>query len=106
EQVTVRRTRTDLLNNAVYKQDLDKQGIVFPKVGKPQKQLYQLEPALNALFDETIEVLSKELKYNRYRAIDKLKEPKRSKYKYAKRISDSLAHIMRTLLLKRMDSSF
>jgi SNF2 family DNA or RNA helicase len=106
EQVTVRRTRTDLLNNEVYKQDLDLQGIVFPKIGKPHKQLYQLEPALNALFDETIEVLSKELKYNRYRAIDKLKEPKRSKYKYAKRISDSLAHIMRTLLLKRMDSSF
>jgi len=106
EQVTVRRTRTDLRNNPVYQQDLDKQGIVFPKVGKPYKQLYQLEPDLNALFDETIEVLSKELKYNRYRAIDKLKEPKRSKYKYAKRISDSLAHIMRTLLLKRMDSSF
>ena len=106
EQVTVRRTRTDLLGNELYRLDLAQQGIVFPEVGKPVVQLYQLEPGLEALFDETVVVLSKELSYNRYRAIANLVGPKKEKYKYAERISNSLEHIMRTMLLKRMDSSF
>ncbi|PJJ54614.1 helicase-related protein [Hymenobacter chitinivorans] len=115
EQVTVRRTRTDLLGNELYRQDLAQQGIVFPEVGKPIVQLYQLEPGLEALFDETVAALSKpesgtsqtgRLTYNRYRAIANLVGPKKEKYKYAERISNSLEHIMRTMLLKRMDSSF
>lgn len=106
EQVIVRRTRTDLTENPDYARDLEQQGIRFPKIIGPNKLLYQLDPALDALFDETVEVLSKQLTYNRYRAIDALLGEKREKYKYAKRISDSLAYIMKTLLLKRMDSSF
>lgn len=109
EPLIVRRTRTDLEVHPLYKEDLDKQGIKFPKVDKPKKILYELEPHLEDLYDKTIFVLSHEtrgIKYNRYRAIGFLKPHKKSKYKQADMISAQLAKIMKTLLVKRIDSSF
>lgn len=104
--LTIRRTRTDLLEHEAYRADLDEQGIVFPKVGKPEKILYRLEPELERLYDRTFEVLKKDLTYNRYRAIGFLKPDKKWKYQSADRISAQLANIMKTLLVKRLDSSF
>lgn len=109
EPLIVRRTRTDLLVHKQYSEDLINQGIKFPIVKQPQKIFYQLEPHLEALYDKTIFVLSDEtqgLTYNRYRAIGFLKQPKKSKYKQADMISGQLARIMKTLLVKRIDSSF
>ncbi len=109
EPLIVRRTRTDLLVHKQYSEDLDNQGIKFPIVKEPKKIFYQLEPHLEALYDKTIFVLSDEtqgLTYNRYRAIGFLKQPKKSKYKQADMISGQLARIMKTLLVKRIDSSF
>lgn len=109
EPLIVRRTRTDLLAHKQYAEDLVKQGIIFPKVREPKKIFYQLEPHLESLYDKTIVVLSNEtqgLTYNRYRAIGFLKQPKKSKYKQADMISGQLARIMKTLLVKRIDSSF
>lgn len=109
EPLIVRRTRTDLLAHKQYSEDLINQGIKFPIVKQPQKIFYQLEPHLEALYDKTIFVLSDEtqgLTYNRYRAIGFLKQPKKSKYKQADMISGQLARIMKTLLVKRIDSSF
>ena len=109
EPLIVRRTRTDLLVHKQYSEDLENQGIKFPIVKEPKKIFYQLEPHLEALYDKTIFVLSDEtqgLTYNRYRAIGFLKQPKKSKYKQADMISGQLARIMKTLLVKRIDSSF
>lgn len=109
EPLIVRRTRTDLLVHKQYAEDLVNQGIKFPKVKEPKKIFYQLEPHLELLYDKTIFVLSNEtqgLTYNRYRAIGFLKQPKKSKYKQADMISGQLARIMKTLLVKRIDSSF
>jgi len=109
EPLIVRRTRNDLQNHDMYKKDLDNQGIRFPKVNQPRKILYVLEPHLEDLYDKTIRVLSHEtqgLKYNRYRAIGFLKPHKKNKYKQADMISAQLAKIMKTLLVKRIDSSF
>ncbi len=109
EPLIVRRTRTDLLAHKQYSEDLINQGIKFPVVKQPQKIFYQLEPHLEALYDKTIFVLSDEtqgLTYNRYRAIGFLKQPMKSKYKQADMISGQLARIMKTLLVKRIDSSF
>ena len=109
EPLIVRRTRTDLLAHKQYSEDLINQGIRFPIVKQPQKIYYQLEPHLEALYDKTIFVLSDEtqgLTYNRYRAIGFLKQSKKSKYKQADMISGQLARIMKTLLVKRIDSSF
>ena len=104
--LTLRRTRTDLMEHEIYKKDLDEQAIVFPRVEKPRKILYRLEPELERLYDHTIKILRDGLVYNRYRAIGHLKPAKKKKYLNADRISAQLANIMKTLLVKRLDSSF
>lgn len=109
EPLTVRRTRTDLEIHKQYSLDLVEQGIQFPKLMKPEKIFYELEPHLEKLYDRTIRCLShptEGLTYNRYRAIGFLKPPKKSKYHEAEMISTQLAKIMKTLLVKRIDSSF
>ena len=109
EPLTVRRTRTDLMENEAYKQDLLKQGIQFPEVKAPCKIYYQLDGKLDDLYDKTIMYLSDQnngLQYYRYQAIKYLKPDKKNKYKKADMISVQLAKIMKTLLVKRIDSSF
>ena len=108
-EVTVRRTRTDLLGHEQYSADLEEQGVVFPRVEPPRHILYPLSPRLEALYDRTVALLASSgngLTYNRYRAISFLKADKKAKYQHADRISQQLATIMRTLLVKRLDSSF
>lgn len=109
EPLTVRRTRTDLMENKAYRKDLEEQNIHFPDVKAPHKIYYQLDTELEKLYDKTIVCLSdklKGLKYYRYQAISYLKPDKKSKYKKADMISLQLAGIMKTLLVKRIDSSF
>ena len=105
-EITIRRTRTDLREHDDYKNDLEAQGIRFPKVKPPEKILYPLGPELEELYDETLADLDRGLTYNRYRAIGALVPEKRAHYKQAQQISSQLARIMRILLLKRLDSSF
>ena len=110
EPLTVRRTRTDLMENEAYRKDLEKQNVHFPDVNAPHKIYYQLDTELEELYDKTIRYLKgKEkgtLKYYRYQAIKYLLPPKKDKYKKADLISIQLAGIMKTLLVKRIDSSF
>lgn len=109
EPLTVRRTRTDLKDHSFYKEDLDKQGIKFPDIQKPEKILYILNDGLEVLYDKTMRLLShptEGVTYNRYQAIKYLKPPKKDKYKKADMISEQLAKLMKTLLVKRLDSSF
>jgi len=111
QPLTVRRTRTDLVSDARWKADLDAQGIVFPKVEKPRPIFYKLDGDLDALYDRTIQMLRFAqiggLTYNRYRAIAFLSNPTlKAKYERADLVATQLAHIMKTLLVKRLDSSF
>ena len=110
EPLTVRRTRTDLMENEAYRKDLEEQHVHFPDVKAPHKIYYQLDADLEALYDKTLTYLrGKEtgaLKYYRYQAIKYLLPPKKNKYKKADLISIQLAGIMKTLLVKRIDSSF
>lgn len=111
QPLTVRRTRTDLVEDKRWKADLDAQGIIFPKVEKPRPIFYQLDASLDALYDRTIKLLSLPesggLTYNRYRAIAFLSNPKlKEKYERADLIAAQLAQIMKTMLVKRIDSSF
>ncbi|MCY7356701.1 MAG: phospholipase D-like domain-containing protein, partial [Rudanella sp.] len=109
EPLTVRRTRTDLKIHHLYKDDLVAQKIEFPNVRKPEKIFYQLAPHLEILYDHTIRCLTHPtdgLTYNRYRAIGFLKPYKKQKYRKADMIATQLAKIMKTMLVKRIDSSF
>lgn len=109
EPITIRRTRTDLENIAEYKSDLIAQEINFPKVEPPQKVEYLMDEKLNELFHKTVFYLTHEtrLKYSRYQAIAGLNPEIQSKYyENAETASKSLAFIMKTQLIKRLESSF
>ena len=109
EPITIRRTRTDLENIAEYKLDLIAQEINFPKVEPPQKVEYLMDEKLNELFYKTVFYLTDEaqLKYSRYQAIAGLNPEIQSKYyENAETVSKSLAFIMKTQLIKRLESSF
>ncbi|RCW36783.1 helicase-related protein [Marinilabilia salmonicolor] len=107
--LTVRRTRTDLRAHKQYWEDIMDQGILFPDIEKPKKILYKLDPTLEALYDKTMFFLSDSqegLFYFRYQAIKYLVPEKKQKYSNADLASTQLAKIMKTLLVKRIDSSF
>ncbi|MFT7380962.1 MAG: superfamily II DNA/RNA helicase [Roseivirga sp.] len=109
EQVTVRRTRKDLKNYPKYENDLSDQGIRFPELSLPRAIVYDLNPRLSKLFYKTIFYLTDEdkINYNRYQAIRYLKpEIQAEFYDQAELVSKSLASIMKTLMIKRLESSF
>ena len=110
-EVTVRRTRNDLMEHDDYKQDLANQGVIFPQIeAAAQNPLPSFRPRSKTFTTAPCTLLSRMdgngLTYNRYRAIGFLKPEKKRKYQNADRISTQLAVIMRTLLVKRLDSSF
>jgi superfamily II DNA or RNA helicase len=104
-QIMIRRTRTDLMNIEQYKKNLDDQKIIFPKVGKPNKVFYILEENLEELYDKTFIIISK-LNYVIYDEIKNLNPEARKKYEIPEVAYSALADIMKTLLVKRLDSSF
>ena len=111
DKVTIRRTRTNILNDPDYKNDLASQGIVFPHILPPHELEYELSPSLSEQFYSTLTFLTDEkavdhLTYARYRAVEYLKPELREKYKNAVHIGQSLAGIYRVHMVKRLESSF
>ncbi len=107
EPLTVRRTRTDLMDHELYRKDLEKQGFTLPKLSEPQKLLYPLEGPLNELYNKTIKLITKNMQYIRYRVIEFIKTQEHARdYNRPEFISEQLVGIMKTLLIKRLDSSF
>lgn len=116
EPLVIRRTRTDILNNPEYLKDINEQGIEFPEINPPNEVNYEFDDNLSILFDRTITLLTgldengKEvggLGYFRYRAIEYLvNEEDRKRYGDVESISGRLSAIMKTLLVKRLESSF
>lgn len=117
EPIIVRRTRTDIRNTENYWKDMEAQGVSFPDIVPPKSILYELDEFTDQLYDYTLSILRRknsELGYYRYQAIKFLNPEAKAAYKkatgvdpkQADRISEQLAHIMRILLVKRIDSSF
>jgi superfamily II DNA/RNA helicase/imidazoleglycerol phosphate dehydratase HisB len=108
-QITVRRTRRDLKNYPKYIDDLKAQGIEFPEIAAPKPKLYKLNSKLSKLFYHTVFYLTDtdKINYYRYQAIAYLKpELRENQYEQAVLVSQSLAGIMKTLMIKRLESSF
>ena len=108
-QVTVRRTRRDLMNYPSYLDDLREQGIVFPEIAPLKTVLYDLDAKLSKLFYHTVFYLTDtdKINYYRYQAIRFLNEELQDVYyDQAVLVSKSLAGIMKTLMIKRLESSF
>ncbi|MEN5231878.1 helicase-related protein [Sphingobacterium faecium] len=109
KDITIRRTRTDLNKNERYAKDLKEQGIVFPKVVDPYANEYQLSGDLSDLFLDTANSIIDRGKINffRYQAIAYLTDDANNGlYQSAETVSKSLAYIMQTQLIKRLESSF
>ncbi|PJA95776.1 MAG: restriction endonuclease subunit R, partial [Ignavibacteriales bacterium CG_4_9_14_3_um_filter_34_10] len=58
EPLVIRRTRTDIESNKEYLEDLDVQGIKFPKVGDPIALYYELDGKLSELFFDTVSLIT------------------------------------------------
>lgn len=102
KNIMVRRTRTEI--EKYYKEDLERQGLEFPRVNRPKKIVYNFDAEIEEIFDYTIESI-KNLSYARYKPLTYLKEiPKElgSQLTGQKNISG----FMKSLLLKRLESSF
>jgi superfamily II DNA or RNA helicase len=109
KDITIRRTRTDLRKNERYKKDLNAQGIIFPKVADPIANEYELGSHVAELFIDTASSIidSNKIDFFRYQAIAYLTdEANNGLYQSAQTISRSLAFIMQTQLIKRLESSF
>jgi len=110
-EVMVRRTRTDIQTNHRYSKDLEVQGLKIPTINPVVELAYTLDDKLLKIFDKTITILTKELKYYRYQILANLNKTGRKKYGtvqdgFFERSAENLADIMKTMLVKRLESSF
>jgi superfamily II DNA or RNA helicase len=119
QPVLIRRTRVDLINDAVYKEDLKKQNIVFSDVDPPEEQEYDLG-SMSALYLDTLNQLtgaidseSNVFRGARYQPLTYLKDDEKIIEKYRKIFDNpnpkegqrNMAIFMRRLLVRRFESS-
>ena len=119
QPVLIRRTRVDLLNSEPYKEDLDRQKIVFSDVEPPEEQEYDLGP-MSDLYLETLNQLSGVIDKDaqvfigaRYQPLTYLKDDPKIIEKYRKIFDNpnpqegqrNMASFMRRLLVRRFESS-
>lgn len=97
----VRRTRGEITR--FYGDDLAAQGLKFPEVSSPVPVFYELSKRENEIFTRTIERITKQITYARYRPLTY----------YAGKLDENLtaaqfnlAGFMKVLLVKRLESSF
>ena len=118
EKVMVRRTRSNIQHEPRYAHEIH-----FPQLLDPTDRTYQMSPELLKLFIDTyiklVDTPSANLKevnadifngsglhYARYRAVEYCPSYKVPSGKMAKHITDSLASIYQTHMVKRLESSF
>lgn len=110
-EVMVRRTRTDIQTNERYSKDLLEQGLNIPDINPVQELEYTLDDKLLKIFDKTISIITKDLKYYRYQILANLNQNGRKKFGrvqdgFFERSAENLADIMKNMLVKRLESSF
>ncbi len=104
--ITVRRTRKDIENYPKYKKDLEEQGIAFPEIARIRPVKYRLPEPLVELLGKTVKYLTDEINYYSYQAILHLNDEHRKQYERAVQAGLTLSGIMKTLMIKRLESSF
>ena len=99
----VRRTRGEIVK--YYGEDLKAQGMMFPTVSDPVPLFYKFNENEADVFNQTINLLTKEFKYSRYTALlyyQGAREAGQSELQTHK----NLAKFMKILTIKRLESSF
>ena len=108
--IMIRRTRYDIQHHNMYKTDIEEQGLSMPKVNEPKEHQYKLNGKIGKIFDETAIKITKGLNYSRFNLLYYLTKEAQKRY-YPNEsdnifIKNPLAGIMKTLLIKRFESSF
>ncbi len=103
KHLMVRRTRSEI--ELYFKEDLLTQGLRFPEVAKPVPLFYQLDKNLDEIFMETIRLITdtKSFTYSRYAPFLYYKGGITD---FEKTQQKNLMRFMKTLLIKRLESSF
>ena len=99
--IMIRRTRTEI--QQYYHDDLEKQGLTFPKLGAPEQIIYTFDEITDGIFNETI-VAIKDFTYARYKPLTYLKDTK--KYSTLLAAQHNMGGFMKGILVKRLESSF
>lgn len=105
--IMIRRTRTEI--EQYYHDDLQKQGLTFPKMGAPEQIIYTFDDVTDSIFTETIKAIKDPkyggtFTYSRYKPLTYLKDPT----KYSTQIAgqENMGGFMKGILVKRLESSF
>ena len=99
--IMIRRTRTEI--EQYYHDDLEKQGLTFPKLGSPEQIIYTFDAQTDSVFNETIAAI-KDFTYSRYKPLTYLKDT--SKYAQLLVAQSNMGGFMKGILVKRLESSF
>jgi superfamily II DNA/RNA helicase len=98
--IMVRRTRTEISN--YFGNDMKQQGLFFPEITDPSRIIYKFDKQIETVFDETIELLKK-VSYSRYTPLLNLKK---ALPEFELQSQRNLGGFMKTILVKRLESSF
>ncbi len=101
-KIMVRRVRSEI--EKYYKEDMEKQGLSFPKLGTPKQIVYEFDNEIDHIF-ETLLNLIENISYARYKTLTYLKNPP-ADIKMLLIGQMNLKGFMKNLLIKRLESSF
>lgn len=104
-EVMIRRTRSEI--EQYYKDDLEKQGLTFPKAGSPEKIIYSFDDQTDETFTETVATI-KDFHYARYMPLVYLKPEIQKRPDIASMVigQRNMGGFMKGILVKRLESSF
>jgi len=98
--IMVRRTRSEI--KKYFSADIDEQGLFFPEVISPKRLVYQFDPTIETVFNQTIELL-KQFSYSRYMPLVFLN---RQLTEFELQAQRNVGGFMKGILVKRLESSF
>ena len=99
--IMIRRTRSEI--EEYYKTDMEKQGLTFPKLGTPEQIIYEFDDDTDRTFTDTVDTI-KNFTYSRYKPLTYLKDT--SKYASLLAAQHNMGGFMKSILVKRLESSF
>lgn len=102
KKIMVRRLRNEI--KKFYRNDIEKQGLVFPNLGEPEQIIYTFDEKTNFVFEQLLKAISI-LKYSRYNTLTYLKDSNGEKASLMTG-QVNMQGFMKALLLKRLESSF
>lgn len=102
-EVMIRRTRSEIQKN--YKDDIEKQGLKFPLVHDPNREVYEFDDETELVFEKTITAI-KNITYARYQTLlfvkDNALTPEQKSLKIGQK---NMGGFMKGILVKRLESS-